>query len=142
LVLLLIPRLGIWGYVITIYVSELFNTVCSITHLLMISRTPVRLFKWVYKPLFCIVSATAAVRFLLERSAWHIDSAALSIILHAAAVILVYVALLRLTRAVEKEDVRWAKKLFSFENPHKKTSKTLANHVKMCYNGLCKKLRS
>ena len=119
LVLLLIPRFGIWGYVITIYVSELFNTVCSITHLLMISRTPVRLCKWVYKPLFCIVSATAVVRFLLERSAWRIDSAALSIILHAAAVILVYLALLRLTRAVEKEDVRWVKGLFSFPKHQK-----------------------
>ncbi len=119
LVLLLIPRFGIWGYIITIYISELFNTVCSITHLLVISKTPVRLCKWIYKPLFCIVCATAIVRFLLERSAWRIESATLSIILHIIAVVLVYVILLRLTRAVEKEDVRWVKGLFSFEK-HKK----------------------
>ena len=112
LVLLLVPRFGIWGYIITIYVSELFNTVCSITHLLTVSKTPVRLCKWVYKPLLCIVGATALVRFLLEKIGGRIESAAISIILHAAAVILVYVAFLRLTRAVEKDDVRWVKRLF------------------------------
>ena len=117
LVLLLIPRFGIWGYIITIYVSELFNTVCSITHLLLVSRTPVRLCKWIYKPLFCIVCSTALVRFVLERCAWQIESAALSIILHIAAVIFVYAILLRLTRAVEKEDVRWARGLFTPKSP-------------------------
>ena len=115
LVLLLIPRFGIWGYIITIYVSELFNTVCSITHLLVVSRTPVRICKWVYKPLFCIVLSTFFVRLLLERLGGKIHFAALSIILHAAAVILVYIALLRLTRALEKEDVRWIKRLFKTE---------------------------
>ena len=115
MVVLLVPRLGIWGYIITIYVSELFNTVCSITHLLMISRTPVRLFKWVYKPLFCIVVATALVRFLLEHLGGRIESAALSIVLHILAVVLVYIALLRLTRSVEKDDVRWVKDLFRKE---------------------------
>ena len=116
LVILLIPHFGIWGYIITIYVSELFNTVCSITHLLVISGTPVRLCKWIYKPLFCIVAATALVRFVLERGAWHVDSAALSIILHIIAVVLVYVILLRLTRAVEKDDVAWVKGLFTLKN--------------------------
>jgi hypothetical protein len=86
--------------------------VASITHLLLVSKTPVRLCKWVYKPLFCIVCSTALVRLLLEKIGGRIDSAALSIVLHALAVILVYLALLRLTRAVEGEDVQWVKKLF------------------------------
>ena len=115
LVLVLIPRFGILGYVITIYVSELFNTVCSITHLLMVSRTPVRLCKWIYKPLFCIVSATYIVQFLLKRFVWQIESAALSIIFHIAMVVFVYIFLLRLTRAVEREDVVWVRDLFRIE---------------------------
>ena len=112
LVVLLVPRFGIGGYIVTIYASELFNTVCSITHLLMISKTPVRLCKWVYKPLICIVVSTVIIRFLLEKSTWQLQSPVLSIIIHIAAVILLYIALLRLTRAVEKEDVRWVKGLF------------------------------
>ena len=66
-------------------------------------------------PLFCIVGATALVRFLLEHLGGRIESAALSIVLHILAVILVYVALLRLTKALEKDDVRWVKKLFKIE---------------------------
>ena len=115
LVLILIPKFGIWGYVITIYASELFNTVCSITHLLVISGTPVQICKWVYKPLFCIVGATALVRFVLERSVWQIDAAALSIVLHILAVGVVYIALLRLTRALEREDVRWIRALLGIK---------------------------
>ena len=115
LVLILIPRFGIWGYVITIYASELFNTVCSITHLLVISGTPVRICKWVYKPLFCIVAATALVRLCLEKSAWQINAAALSIVLHILAVGVVYIALLRLTRALEREDVHWIKALLGIK---------------------------
>ena len=123
LVLLLIPRFGIWGYIITIYVSELFNTVCSITHLLVVSGTPVRICKWVYKPLFCIVLSTFFVRLLLERLGGKIHFAALSIILHALAVLLVYTLLLRVTRAVEKEDVVWVKKLFSPASKQEKRTK-------------------
>lgn len=121
LVFLLIPRFGIWGYVITIYVSELFNTVCSITHLLMISKAPVRIFKWVYKPLFCIVLSTVGVRFLLEKIGGRIETAAFAILLHICAVILLYIALLRLTRAVEKEDAAWIKNLFRIEKKVKAT---------------------
>ncbi len=114
LVLILIPRFGIWGYIITIYISETFNTVCSVTHLLMISKTPVRLCKWIYKPLLCIVCATKLVQFLLERNPWQPTSAGLCIVLGAVAVIAAYISLLRLTRSVEKEDVRWVKGLFAF----------------------------
>ena len=121
LVFLLIPRFGIWGYVITIYVSELFNTVCSITHLLIISKAPVRIFKWVYKPLFCIVLSTVGVRFLLEKIGGRIETAAFAILLHICAVILLYIALLRLTRAVEKEDAAWIKNLFRIEKKVKAT---------------------
>ena len=78
----------------------------------MISKTPVRLCKWVYKPLICIVVSTVIIRFLLEKSTWQLQSPVLSIIIHITAVILLYIALLRLTRAVEKEDVRWVKGLF------------------------------
>ena len=115
LVLVLVPRFGICGYIITIYISELFNTVCSITHLLVISKTPVRICKWVYKPLLCIVVATAIVRFGLEKGTCQIQSAALSIIIHTAAVILLYVILLRLTKSIEKDDVRWLKGLFTIK---------------------------
>lgn len=112
LVWLLIPKLGINGYVFTIYFSEFFNTVMSITHLLSISKTPVRLIKWIYKPLLCIVIATVAVRYSLPFFGIEIQSAALSIVIHCVLVVLLYVLLLLLTKSVEKEDREWIGTLF------------------------------
>lgn len=112
LVWLLIPHFGINGYVFTIYFSECFNTVFSITHLLSISKTPVRLFKWVYKPLFCIVVSTVTVRNLLPLLGIEIANDALSIVFHCITVLLLYILLLLLTNSIEKEDREWMGTLF------------------------------
>lgn len=113
LVWLLVPRLGIDGYIVTIYFSEFFNTVMSIAHLLSISKTPVRLIKWVYKPLASIVAATALTRLLFSSFPLSQVSSALSILLHCAVATALYVLLLVLTRSIEKEDREWIKTLFS-----------------------------
>ncbi len=111
LVILLIPRYGITGYLIAIYFSELFNTVMSITHLLSIGKPGVRLLKWVYKPLLCIVGATCTGRLILAR----IASGALSglhVTLHCLLVLLLYIALLFLFGCIDREDRSWVASLF------------------------------
>jgi len=109
---ILIPRYGIDGYIFAIYFSELFNTVFSIHHLLLISKTPVRVLKWVYKPLLCIVGATCAVRAFLVLSGWEIPNAVLSIVLHCIIATLLYLILLLLSGALDREDVCWIRGLF------------------------------
>ena len=125
LVLLLIPRMGINGYIITIYVSEFFNTVLSITRLLCIKQIKPALLKWIYKPLFCIIIATVSVRAVLTR----LPSSAISAkgaIVHCLTVLLCYFLLLIITKSIEKEDVRWFKTLFenkkdqNVHKPHKR----------------------
>ena len=115
LVWFLVPRYGINGYLITIYVSELFNTVFSVTHLLNVGKAPVRLIKWIYKPLFCIVGATALTRACFTYCGLQIHSAPLSIILHILSGALVYVLLLLITGSVGREDIRWIGALFHKE---------------------------
>lgn len=111
LVYFLVPRYGIDGYLFTIYFSETFNTVFSITHLLSISAPTVRLAKWVYKPLLSIVGATCSVRLLLSLLPLHIPSAPLSITLHCLMVLFLYLLLLRLTGALEREELSWMRGL-------------------------------
>ncbi|MBO5295403.1 MAG: polysaccharide biosynthesis C-terminal domain-containing protein [Clostridia bacterium] len=112
LVWILIPRYGILGYLVTIYFSELFNTVLSIHHLLKVSNPPVRLWKWVYKPLLSIVGATALTRILLQLTNLTLPHPTLSITVHCVAVTVLYIGLLILTGCVEKEDAEWLKTLF------------------------------
>ncbi len=114
LVLLLIPTYGITGYIITIYVSEFFNTVFSITKLLCVTKTKPHLLKWIYKPLLCIVIATVTVHSILTR----IPNTSLSAgktVLHCAAVLVCYLLLLRVTRSIEKDDLTWIRTLFQAE---------------------------
>ena len=122
LVWLLVPKFGINGYIFTIYFSETFNTVFSITHLLSISQTPVRLFKWVYKPLLCIVASTCTVRYLFPLIGLTPANATASIVLHCISAVLFYLLLLTLIGGLEREDRIWIKSLFSKDTDVTKTS--------------------
>ena len=104
---LLIPKMGIRGYIVTVYVSELFNTVCSVTHLLTVTKPAVRLLKWVYKPLICIVCATALTRFLLSATKHTFGSSALTLILFSVVLLLLYGLLLCLSGTLDREDRGW-----------------------------------
>lgn len=112
LVSLLIPRLGILGYLVTIYVSESFNTVMSVTHLLGIRKTRVRPWKWIYKPLLSIVGATCAAKLLFTLLPISTPFPALTIILHCLLTLLGYLLLLILTGGLEREDLSWIGSLF------------------------------
>lgn len=105
LVWLLIPHYGIFGYLIAIYFSELFNTTLSIHHLLCISKTRVRLLKWVYKPLLCIVGATVLGKLLL--SSLPLPLCGGTVFFHCVLVLAIYLVLLLLIGGVEKEDLFW-----------------------------------
>lgn len=61
MVWLLLPRMGLWGYVLTIYVTETLNTTLSLLRMLRVSGMKVRLYKQVIGPLLCIVLATQGV---------------------------------------------------------------------------------
>jgi len=109
----LVPRYGIEGYLFTIYFSECFNTVFSISHLLAITTPKIQPIKWVFKPLLAIVGATSAVHFLLGIGGWSIQNAALSIVIHIVLVLAAYILLLFLLRDADREDLEWFASLFS-----------------------------
>lgn len=112
MVWLLIPQYGIQGYLITIYFSECFNTVLSITRLLCITGTPTKLLKWVYKPLLCIVGATCGMRALLNFTATGAAPNAGGLVLHCLGALLLYLLLLFLTGCIDREDMSWFRTLF------------------------------
>ena len=64
LVWLLLPRMGLSGYVVAIYVTETLNTTLSLCRMLRMSRMPVKLWKQVFGPLLCAVGATTVCRLV------------------------------------------------------------------------------
>ena len=117
LVWILVPHMGIGGYLVTIYFSETFNTVFSVTRLLSISRTPVRVWKWVGKPLLCVVGATCMARMVLWYLIPHHAIGALPIALHILLATGLYLILLRMMGGIDREDLEWISSLFRWERP-------------------------
>ena len=62
LVWLLLPRMGLGGYIVAIYVTETLNTTLSLCRMLRMSEMPVSLWRQVFGPLLCITGATALCR--------------------------------------------------------------------------------
>ncbi len=61
LVLLLLPKHGVMGYVAVLYVCELFNGVCSLYRMLRITAVEVDVAGWVGIPLAAVVGATTLI---------------------------------------------------------------------------------
>ena len=111
LVWILTPRIGLWGYVIAIYVTETLNTTLSLCRMLRMSRMPVHLWKQVFGPLLCVIGATAICR-LAGRLIHASIGGTWELTLHIAVCAVVYLALLVITGVVGREQWGDVKRLF------------------------------
>ncbi len=114
LVWILLPKYGIYGFIITIYVTETVNTVLSVSKLLTVSLIKPKLCKWILGPLFCIVGATCTARLLLPSPTFYTPSA-LTLTLHIILVAALYFLFLTLCHTLDKEDLDWAVKILRKE---------------------------
>ena len=66
LVWILLPRMGIVGYILTVYFTETVNATLSVTRLLYVSKIKPRLLSWIFSPLLAIILATGSVRWIMR----------------------------------------------------------------------------
>ncbi len=110
LVWLLVPKIGINGYVICVFVTEMINLAFSLTRLITVTGAKVSVCKTVFCPLLCVAGATS-VTMLLFRSmsvVWQPATIVTSIVL----AVLLYAILLRATGGFSSEDARWMRGIF------------------------------
>lgn len=105
LVLTLVPRFGIWGYVVCVYITETVNAALSISRMLAVTKIRFR-FSWAAVPGLCIMLSCTGVRLLT--SFMHIGSPSS---VQIALTVLIYVILLVLFRSVSRNDIQYAKKM-------------------------------
>lgn len=101
--LTLIPVFGIWGYVISIYATEILNTSLSLCKMFSISRMRPRVFHQVAMPILCIIGATNGAKIILSMINYpfgEISELVLNILLTTA----LYVSLLLVTKTVGVEE--------------------------------------
>ncbi|MBQ4556224.1 MAG: polysaccharide biosynthesis protein [Clostridia bacterium] len=111
LVWLLVGRIGIYGYIIVIYVSECINTVFSIGKLLTLVDFKPHVKKLVLLPLISAVGASNILYFLLR----NFDLAATwpTLIFKCALYVMLYLLIARVTGSIGKEETAWVKRLFA-----------------------------
>ena len=102
LVVILVPRFGVSGYIFTIYLTEILNTTLSLVRMIAITKPKLRLFGHVLCPILCIAGATAAVRML--STALALGSNAGVLVLQITLSALLYLGLLVLTRCISTDE--------------------------------------
>ncbi|MBE6679258.1 MAG: polysaccharide biosynthesis protein [Ruminococcaceae bacterium] len=109
LVWLLVPRVGVYGYIAVIFISECVNTVFSIGKLMTMIDFKISTRKILICPLASAVFAANFVRMIMEKAAFPMCWGTL--IFECLMYITVYFTLTRLFGAVGKEEIAWAKKI-------------------------------
>ena len=103
LVAILVPKMAVEGYILTIYTAEIINFLLSFHKLGTSSKMHVAFMKSFLKPLLASLSACFLGRGLLSITAVP----TFNLILSVTATVLIYFLLLRISGAVTKEDSNW-----------------------------------
>ena len=107
LVWILVPKIGVYGYVICIFTTELVNLAFSLSRLMTVTGVGIPLLKAVFCPILCISGATALCMLILKSTVRILNLPML--ILGIILCVMLYTVLLRTTSAINKEDSEWLK---------------------------------
>ena len=106
-VALLVPRMGIMGYLVTIYITEILNAALSITRLLYISGFRPKLHLVLLRPLASAVGATCIAKLLFFAVPVAGMNTGVSLAVHILLTSILYFILLYLTGGFGKKDTKW-----------------------------------
>jgi len=105
---ILVPLIGIDGYLLTIYITEILNAALSVCRLLRVSGFRPRITQLIFRPLLSIVGATAITHLLVSLSGPVLRYQNGGILtLHIICVSLLYIVLLFCTGALGKNERKW-----------------------------------
>ncbi len=101
MVYFLCSRVGIYGYIITVYVAESFNIAMSMWKLVRVSGFSANIINGFVKPVCAAVIAGGAVRYLPT------GEDALAVLVGGTVLTAVYIVLLAVSGAVDRKDIKW-----------------------------------
>jgi stage V sporulation protein B len=105
LVRMLLPRFGIMGYIATVYFTESVNAALSITKLLLVTKTRVRVLDWIAKPILAAIISCCAVRLILLLGQYTVCSTS-ALILFIIIIALIYLCVLVLLGAISPKAIK------------------------------------
>lgn len=103
IIFIFVPKFGIYGYILSIYVTEILNTTLSLIGMIRCISPRLRAFHQVFLPTICICGATCISNIILNVIN-HPFSPAIELIFHISLVVILYAVLLLLTRAIGRDE--------------------------------------
>ncbi len=100
--IILIPKIGIWGYIISIYATEILNTTLSLIKMMSVSHMKPRIFHQVLMPVVCIIGATNIASIVFHFI--PIFSNVLDLVLKISLSAFIYILLLFVTGTLGKDE--------------------------------------
>lgn len=97
LLLVLLPRLAIAGYIVAMYVKEIFNFVLSLRRLYKITTVEIRI-----APLLCILLSSIAAKIISA-----IVTSSQSLLLLSIIYFSLYGVLIYITNSITRDDLKW-----------------------------------
>ena len=110
LVCFLVPRYGIMGYIVTIYVAEIVNASLSVGRLVRVTGFKMPICRLILAPLFCAVGAGAICNLVFYVFKMPIKAA--STVIGILAFVLLYFILMSVTGTISDEDAKWIASIF------------------------------
>ncbi len=100
--LILIPKMGLMGYVISIYATEMLNTFLSLWKMISVTKMRFKIFHQILMPVICILCATNISYFALR--IFDIKGQILDLSLHVILSVFFYIAFLYLTKTIGRDE--------------------------------------
>ena len=108
LVSILIPRYGIYGYIMTVYFTETLNATLSITRLLKISAIRPLVARRILAPLLSVIAATLCSKYFSLSSILFFGSERISVILDIIESGIIYIVLLFVFGTLKPQKIKKA----------------------------------
>ena len=103
IIFLLTPKFGIYGYIISIYATEILNTTLSLIGMIRCVSPKLKIFHQVCLPIICICGATLVSNIILRRI-YHPFGDFIELILHILLVVMLYGVFLLITKAIGRDE--------------------------------------
>lgn len=112
LVYTLLPKMGVNGYIVCVFVTELVNDVLSLSRLISVTGVKIPVVRTVLSPLLSAVGAGAATHLLLKALPFRFYSLTVETVCGIFIMLVFYASFLVIFRALSREDIEWFMGIF------------------------------
>ncbi|MBQ8404944.1 MAG: polysaccharide biosynthesis protein [Clostridia bacterium] len=107
LVYTLLPRMGINGYIVCVFITELVNDVLSLSRLISVTGVKIPVYRTVIAPLISVIGAGAAAHLVMRALPFAFHHLAVETVCGILILLVFYINFLVIFRAISKDDVNW-----------------------------------